>query len=202
MVCEALSTLLRKEGFDVVAQAYDGEDALEAIRTHRPQVAVLDLQMPGFTGIEVLRKLQEEKIPTAAVVISMIADPASARLAIHSGARGFVPKDSSPRELSDAVRAAAAGQLYLSPRIALGAVRGLLDETETVPGPDSLTPRERDVLRLLAAGNSSKEIASSLSLSVRTVDGHRAALAARLGISNVAGLVKYALHYHLTDPGY
>lgn len=200
LVLEGIAALLRREpGIEVVAELTDGAAALEAILRLKPAVAVLDVQMPKISGLELLRKLREAKSMTRVVLLTMHADPSYVKEALGAGALGYVIKDSVSRGLVDAVRAAASQRLYLSARVTRGALSDDAGEDRT-PGPRILSARERDVLRLVTAGRSSKEIASELALSVRTVDGHRASIMDKLGVRTVPGLVKYALHHKLTDP--
>lgn len=197
IVREGLRVVLSTEpGIEVVAEESDGERALAAIARIRPDVAVLDIRMPGLSGIEVARKLNEDGIATAVVLLSMHKEESFIQSAMDAGVGGYVVKEDAARELIDAVHAAARGDVYLSPRIA-GSVVQALRRGPSSKTP-SLTPRERDVVRLLSQGLTSKEIASKLDLSPKTVDGHRATIMDKLGIRSVAGLVKYAIRHHLS----
>jgi len=195
IVREGLLGLLRREpDLDVVAEAADGEEALGGVESLALDVAILDIAMPRMTGVEVARKVRDLGLRTAVVLLSMHIEPAFVRAALDAGASAYVLKTAGARELVEAVRAAAAGDMYLSPRVtstALGAVR-----TEPREAPP-LTPRERDVLRFLARGLSSKEIATELAIGARTVDGYRAEIMEKLGIRHVPGLVKYAIRHQL-----
>ncbi len=193
----ALVAMLRGEpDLDVVAEVADGEEAFERIEAGRPDVALLDIAMPRMTGIEVARKLRDSGLETASVILSQHVEPAFFRAALEAGASGYVLKSSDPGELPEAIRVAASGDVYLTPKVAASVVAAL----RAGPGPDppaALTPRERDVLRLLARGLASKEIAAELGIGLRTVDTHRADIARKLGIRHVPGLVKYAIRNHL-----
>lgn len=178
----------------VVGEHADGLSALAAAVELAPEVAVLDVEMPGMTGIEVARKLNQAGAFTAVVVLSMHKEIAFVRAAIEAGVLGYVVKEDAAGELIDAIRAAAEGELYLSPRLAGTVVQAL---RSGVRGDAQLTPRESDVVRLLAAGKSSREIAAALRLTAKTVDGYRSAIMEKLGIHSVAGLVKYALRHQL-----
>jgi two-component system, NarL family, response regulator LiaR len=197
IVREGLKVVLAAQAdLRIVAEESDGERALAAIRAHRPDVAVLDIQMPGLTGIEVARKLAGDGSLTSVVLLSMHKDASFVQAALDAGVEGYVVKEDAARELIDAIRAVARGDVYLSPRIAGSVVQALRrGPPQKVP---QLTPRERDVVRLLSEGLTSKEIAQRLDLSPKTVDGHRAAIMDKLGIRSVAGLVKYAIRNHLT----
>ncbi|RME72811.1 MAG: DNA-binding response regulator [Planctomycetota bacterium] len=174
-----------------------GEAAYREIVRQRPDVGVLDIAMPGgMTGIEVCRRVRDEGIKTAIVLLSMHEDEDVVRQGLEAGASGYVLKEGAGSELIDAVRKAAEGEVYLSPGVA-GSVVGALRQGQGTRPPE-LSPRERDVLRLLADGLASKEIAMKLGISRRTVDGHRAAIMHKLNIHHVPGLVKYAIRNHLT----
>jgi DNA-binding NarL/FixJ family response regulator len=152
--------------------------------------------MPGLSGIEVARKLNEDGLATAVVLLSMHKEESFVQAAMDAGVGGYVVKEDAARELVDAVLAVSRGDVYLSPRIAGSVVQALRRGPATKSA--QLTPRERDVLRLLSEGLTSKEIAARLELSPKTVDGHRATIMDKLGIRSVAGLVKYAIRNHLS----
>lgn len=197
LIRHALASLLSAvPDFEIVASVADGERALEQILALRPDVAVLDLHMPGLTGIEVARRLRDAGVPTAVVILSLHGQPAYVRAALDAGASGYVLKEAAPHDLVNAVRATAAGEAYVCPKVAR-VLTELLRSTQSSESP-SLTPAQLDVLRLLAQGLASKEIAAKLHVAIRTVDSHRAALMERLGIHHIPGLVKYALRNHLT----
>jgi len=196
IVRDGLRAVLSSEGgFQVIAEESDGEKALASIERLQPDVAVLDVQMPGLTGIEVARKLAGQT-RTSVILLSMHKDESFVQAALLAGASGYVVKEDAARELTDAIRAVARGDTYLSPRVA-GAIVGAMKRGPE-GGVPQLTPRERDVVRLLAEGLTSKEIAARLGMAPKTVDGHRSAIMDKLGIHSVAGLVKYAIRNHLT----
>ena len=204
IVRDGLRAVLEAEpGISVVAQVSDGPAAVAAIELHKPDVAVLDIQMPGLTGLEVARQVVASGAHTKIVLLSMHKEDAFVRAAVDAGVAGYVVKEDAARELTQAIRAAARGDVYLSPRVAgqvMQAVRA--GGGAAASGARAqLTPRERDVLRLLADGLTSKEIAGKLHLSPKTVDGHRTAIMDKLAIRNVAGLVKFAIRNHLTELG-
>lgn len=200
IVRDGLKALLSTQSdIEVVGEEQDGERALESIRKLAPDVAVLDIRMPGLTGIELARKLNDEGSLTGVVLLSMHREEAFVQAAMDAGVGGYVVKEDAARELIDAIRAVARGDVYLSPRVAGSVVQAI--RRGPPPKVPHLTPRERDVLRLLAEGLTSKEMAVRLELSPKTVDGHRAAIMDKLAIRSVAGLVKYAIRNHLTDLG-
>jgi two-component system response regulator NreC len=185
-----------EEGFEVVAEAGDVDDALRYTRAHRPDVLVLDLNMPGTqTSLEAIPALAETTPEARIVVLTMQEDPEFARTALAGGAAGYVLKESADHELVAAVRAAAAGGTYLNPRLgAQLAAAPVRDEP-----PDDLTEREVAVLRLIALGHTNVEIGQQLFLSVRTVETHRAHIQQKLRRSSRAELVRYAIDRGLLD---
>jgi two-component system, NarL family, response regulator NreC len=185
-----------EEGMHVVAEAGDVPTAMQVIRAHRPAVAVLDLNMPGGSGLDAIPLLRESTPETAIVVLTMQDDPAYARQALRSGASGFVLKEAADDELLEAVRLAARGDTYLNPK--LGARLAAAPPAPSGP-PDDLSERELDVLRLIALGHTNAEIGKQLYLSVRTVETHRAHIQRKTGRSTRAELVRYALDHGLVD---
>jgi two-component system response regulator NreC len=186
-----------EEEFAVIAEAADADSALRTVLGHKPSVLVLDLNMPGeLSSLDAIPLVAERSPDTAVVVLTMQEDPSFARSALRAGARGYVLKDSANSELVEAVRRAAAGGTYLAPK--LGAA--LAATPETPPGPpDDLTPREVEVLRLIALGHTNAEIGEQLYLSIRTVESHRAHIQQKLRRSSRADLVRYALDHGLVD---
>lgn len=179
--------------FEVVAETGDVESTRRSLLGHRPDVLVLDLNLRGERSIPAIPSLLEASPQTAIVVLTMQEEPAFAREALQAGARGYVLKDAADSELVRAVRLAAEGETYLQPE--LGA--RLAAEPPRQERPGDLTPRELDVLRLIALGHTNAEIGSMLYLSVRTVESHRANILAKLGLSTRAQLVRYALEHRL-----
>jgi two-component system response regulator NreC len=189
VVRSGLRLLLDSEAdFEVVAEAGDIDTARRYLRGHHPNVLVLDLNMPGGSSLEAIPLIRQEAPGTQIVVLTMQEEPAFARHALGAGAIGYVLKEAADAELVEAVRRAACGETYLTPR--LGA--RLASEPPAGP-PDDLTEREVDVLRLIAFGHTNAEIAEQLYLSVRTVETHRAHVQRKLRLSSRAELVRYAL---------
>jgi two-component system response regulator NreC len=185
-----------EEGFEVVAEAGDVDDAMRYTRAHRPHVLVLDLNMPGtLTSLEAIPQILEATPDSRVVVLTMQEDPEFARQALGGGASGYVLKEAADGELVEAIRAAAAGGTYLNPR--LGAQ--LAAAPAQPEAPDDLTEREVDVLRLIALGHTNAEIGGQLFLSVRTVETHRAHIQQKLRRSSRAELVRYAIERGLLD---
>jgi two-component system response regulator NreC len=196
VVRSGLASLLgNEEGIDVVAQVGDTDGALRAALGHKPDVLVLDLNMPGTrTSLEIIPLVRTRSPQTATVVLTMEEDPEFARRALRAGAMGYVLKDSAETELVEAIRRAADGQTYLNP--SLGARLVSMPERRTGP-PDDLSGREVEVLRLVALGNTNAEAAEQLFLSVRTVETHRAHVQQKLSLTTRAELVRYALDHGL-----
>jgi len=194
VVRQGLRMLIDNEdGLQVIAEAGTVPDAERLTRAHRPTVLVLDLNMPGGSSLEAIPRLKDE---TAVVVLTMQDDPAFARQALQAGALGFVLKEAADEELLGAIRLAAAGDIYLNPR--LGAKIAAAPPQPTGP-PDDLTEREVDVLRLIALGHTNVEIGEQLFLSTRTVETHRAHIQRKLNRTTRAELVRYALEHGLVD---
>jgi DNA-binding NarL/FixJ family response regulator len=189
---------------EVVADVADGPSALEAIQTHRPDVALIDLTMPGADGFEVVRRTREVSPPTRVVVLSMHRDGDSVAGALSAGAQGYLLKDEAgPSELRAATRAVVAGERFFSAGVAtsLASVVESEEHAET-PGRllDRLTPRELQVLEGIAAGLSNKQIAAPLNIGRRTVETHRESLMRKLDIRTVAGLTRFAIEAGIPDP--
>jgi two-component system, NarL family, response regulator NreC len=183
-----------EDGFEVVAEADDVESARRYLRGHRPDVLVLDLNMPGESSIEAIPKLRSEFPTTQIVVLTMQNEPAYARSALSAGVLGYVLKESADAELVAAIRSAVAGERYLNPRL------GAKVAAEPPPGPpDGLSDRELEILRLIALGFTNSQVAEELFLSVRTVETHRAHIQQKLGLSDRAELVRYALDRKLVS---
>ena len=190
------------EGVTVVAEAGNGADVLELARTHRPDVVLLDISMPGLSGLDVSAQLERELPEVRVVVLSMHANEEYVLQALRAGAVGYMLKDSATAELELALKAVMQGETYLSPRISKQVVEGYVQRVGAdQPASEKLTPRQREVLRLIAEGHSTKEIAHRLELSVKTVETHRAQLMERLQIRDIAGLVKYAIRNGLVTIG-
>ncbi|HWD70323.1 MAG TPA: response regulator transcription factor [Solirubrobacteraceae bacterium] len=183
-----------EDGFEVVAEAEDVESARRYLRGHHPDVLVLDLNMPGEPSIEAIPKLRGEFPETQIVVLTMQNEPAYARSALGAGVLGYVLKESADAELVEAIRSAVAGEQYLNPRL------GAKVAAEPPPGPpDGLSDRELEILRLIALGFTNSQVAEELFLSVRTVETHRAHIQQKLGLTDRAELVRYALDRKLVS---
>jgi two-component system response regulator NreC len=197
VVRSGLKMLLEAEAdFEVIAEAGDAESAARKVRGHKPDVLILDLNMPGGSSLPVIPELRNDTPETKVVVLTMQEDPAFAREALQAGATGYVLKEAADAELVEAVRSAAAGRTYLHP--ALGA-RIAAEPPKPGGPPDDLTERELEILRLIALGHTNTEIAEQLFLSVRTVESHRARIQQKTRVGTRAELVRYALDHDLVE---
>jgi two-component system response regulator NreC len=188
-----------EDGLRVVAEAGTVDDAVRLTKAHRPAVLVLDLNMPGASttsSLDALPQLADEAPGTCVVILTMQENPHYARDALRAGAKAYVLKEAADSELVHAVRSAAAGEIYLHPR--LGAQLAAA-APETAKPVDALTDREVEILRLIALGHTNTDIAGQLFLSVRTVESHRAHIQQKLGRTTRADLVRYALDRGLLD---
>jgi DNA-binding NarL/FixJ family response regulator len=190
IVRQGLAALLQAEP-DIVllAQAADGVAAWGLIATHQPDIAILDLSMPQATGIEITRRVEAAALDTRCLLLTMHDDPAAALEAQEAGAAGYILKDNSFEELTLAVRSIAAGGTFVTASIR-AKLRSLQRNGQR---PIALSGREREVIRLVALGHSSKAIARSLAISPRTVDTYRNRLMKKLGLHSVADVVRYAV---------
>jgi len=193
MVAEGLSSLLGAE-FELLGVVEDGRAMISAAKALRPDVIVADISMPHLNGIYALAQLKAEDPDVKVVFLTMHAEVAYARRALEEGAKGFVLKHSAPAELVTAIRAALEGKTYVTPTLAGELFQAVRDGTPADPAA-ALTPRQREVLQLLAEGCSAKEIAGELGVSARTVEFHKYRMMELLGLSNSAELVHFAIKH-------
>jgi DNA-binding NarL/FixJ family response regulator len=199
LVAEALRSLLTPE-FDLVGVVEDGRALIEAAGTLRPDVIVADISMPQLNGIDALVRLRQDGDRTPVVFLTMHPDVTFARRALEAGASGFVLKHSAPVELVTAIHAALEGRIYLTPRIAGEVLDSMKQGSERAADPVvSLTPRQREILQLVAEGRSAKEIASTLSISTRTVEFHKYQMMETLGLHTNADLIHFAIKHGLIE---
>jgi DNA-binding NarL/FixJ family response regulator len=189
---------------EVVAEAADGQMAVQLANRLRPDVAVIDLTMPRLNGVEAIRQIRRETPRTEVVVLSVHDSEAYVVQALRAGAAGYVLKRNAATELAAAIRAAHAGQAYLHPSIARRVLDDYLSRTHASEAIGAepygrLTPREREVLQLAAEGHSTRAIAGLLCLSTKTVEHHRASVMSKLGLHGQTELVKYAIRAGLVD---
>ncbi len=199
MVAEALKSLLAPE-FDLVGVVEDGLALLEAAATLGPDVIVADVTMPRLNGIDALVELRRRGDRVPVVFLTMHRDVSFARRALEAGASGFVLKHSASVELVSAIRAALEGTTYVTPQLAGEVLEAMKRDSGRAGEPiGSLTPRQREVLQLLAVGRSAKEIASTLSISTRTVEFHKYQMMETLGLHTSAELVHFAIKQGLVE---
>ena len=177
----------------VVGEAASGEEALEVADRERPDVVLMDIAMKGITGLESAAQMRERYPEVRVVILSMHSGEEYVLQALRAGAVGYLLKDAATGELELALRSVMRGESWLSPSVSRQVVEGYMHRTGGEAAPEVLTARQREVLKLVAGGKSTKEIAFLLNLSVKTVETHRAQIMERLGIRDVAGLVRYAL---------
>jgi two-component system, NarL family, response regulator NreC len=187
-----------EEDIETVAEAPNAERAVFEAMEHRPDVVLLDVVMPGQSGIEGMPALLQAVPETKVLVLSMQDDPRYVREAFEAGASGYVLKEAVDAEVAGAVRAVAAGERYVHPALGARLIAAEAEERKRAEG-DPLSEREREVLRLLALGHTNQEIASMLFISVRTAETHRAHIMQKLRLSSRAELVRYALEQGLLD---
>ena len=186
---------------EVVAESEDGREALELIGKHRPDVALLDIGMPGLSGLEVAKRAQTESPRTRVLILSMHADASYVTQALRAGVAGYLVKGAAVAELPLAIKSVMNGETYLTPKISRSVVERFLDDGAQSADPlAGLTSRQREILQLIAEGRTTKEIAGILDVSVKTVETHRARLMERLDIHDVPGLVRFAIRAGLVSP--
>ncbi len=194
VVRSALRMLLDAEpGLEVVAEAGDVDGAIRYLRGHRPEVLILDLNMPGRASLEALPDIAEASPDTQVVVLTMQSEPAFAREAMQAGVLGYILKEAADTELVKAVRLAAQGRTYLQPDL------GARLAAEPADAPDDLSERELEILRFIALGHTNGEIAEQLQISVRTVESHRSHIQQKLHLAKRSELVRYALERGMLD---
>jgi len=206
IVRDGLKSLLARESdIEVVGEAENGPEALKAIRSRKPDVVVMDISMPGLSGIDVTRKIGADYPDVLVLALSMHSDSRHIAEMLAAGAKGYLLKDCAFDELATAIHAVSEGRTFLSPaasQVVVGDyVRQVADSGKNAAEPQTkpLSPREREVLALICAGPSTKEIAARLNLSPKTVETHRRQIMEKLGIYSVAGLTKYALREGLAS---
>ena len=190
--------LERLRGVRVVAEASDGREVLRQVAQHQPQIVLLDISMPGLNGLEVARHLSRKFPKVRVIILSMHSDEEHVWRALSAGAAGYLLKGASVEEFELAIRAVANGETYLSPPVSRPVITAYIRRTNAgVQVGDRLTPRQREVLKLIAEGQTTKQIALTLNLSAKTVEKHRADSMKRIGVKDVAGLVRYAVRIGL-----
>jgi DNA-binding NarL/FixJ family response regulator len=194
IIAEGLARLIGDVA-DLVGQVNDGRRLVEEARRLQPDIIVADITMPGMSGIDAMRQLKAEGSGARFIFLTIHTEARLAAEAMRSGASGYLLKQAAGNELFDAIQAVTSGRTYLTPLITGDVLRNLTVPRETAER--ELTPRQRDVLRLLAQGKRMKEIAAELDISVRTVENHKAHLLQVLSLSSTADLVRFAVRQHI-----
>lgn len=203
LVRAGLRELIQKIPFvEVIGEASNGRQTLELIQAHTPDLVLLDIGMKELNGLEVAERITRDHPGVKTLILSMHANEEYVLRALRAGASGYMLKDSAITELKLAIEAVLSGKTYLSPTISRSVIDSYLHRTGSgkKAALEQLTPRQREVLQLIAEGNSTKEIAASLNLSAKTVETHRAQLMERLDIYDVASLVRFAMREGLIQP--
>ena len=201
LVRMGMRTLLNAvPGITVIGDTGDGRSALESVATLAPNIVLMDISMPELNGLEATTRIAKEFPQSRVIILSMHANEEYVLQALRAGAAGYLVKNAAPEELELAIRAVARGETYLSPAISRHVVEELLGGGNKSANPvDALTPRQREILQRIAEGQSTKQIASKLNLSIKTIESHRAQLMERLDIRDVAGLVRFAIRHGITN---
>lgn len=193
--------------FQIIAEAGNGLDALELIGEHLPEIVLMDIALPGLNGLDLTERVKKEFPSVRVLLLSMHNSEEYVLRAMRLGAAGYLLKDTSPQELEMALRAVARGEAYLSPAISRHVIDGYVQRTSPANSNDSpanpagkqLSPRQQEILKLIAEGQTTKEIAGQLGIKVKTVDTHRTSLMKELDLHDIAGLVRYAIRVGLVS---
>jgi two-component system response regulator NreC len=198
LVRQGVRAILERNGFEVVGEASDGHQAIELARDLRPDVAILDYAMPLLNGIDAAREILKDCRTTRVILLTMHTEDQYILGAIKNGIRGFVVKSQVAEDLVRAIKEVHGGAFYLCPGVSQTVVQAYLGKTDLPSDP--LSPRERQVLQLVAEGKSTKEIASLLGISVKTAESHRTRIMEKLDLHETASLVRYAIRQGLIQP--
>jgi DNA-binding NarL/FixJ family response regulator len=194
------SLLERLPDLEVVAEASDGREAIRLVEEHEPQIVLMDLAMPELNGIEATRHLTKTLPKVRVLILSIYTDEEHVYQALRAGAAGYLMKGAATEELELAIRTVAGGETYLSPPVSKLVIMEYIRRTNVgFSSLERLSSRQTQVLKLIAEGKTTKQIALQLDISVKTVEAHRSALMKRIGVRDVAGLVRYAVKVDLVD---
>jgi len=196
IVRQGLKVLLQREGFEIVGEAADGQQAVRLARDRRPDVAILDFAMPVLNGLDAAREILRSCPRTRVILLTMHTEDRYVHEALRVGVSGYVVKSQASADLVRAIREVSRDMTYLSPRVSRTVVQAYLAKSDV---PDPLTPREREVLRLVAEGKTTKEIAAILGISVKTAEAHRIRVMKKLETHNTASTVRYAIRQGLVQ---
>ncbi|MGE3807131.1 MAG: response regulator [Gemmataceae bacterium] len=202
LVRAGIRSLLKElTSVEVIGEASNGREALTMLETHHPDVVLMDIMMPELNGLDATARICAAHPRIRVIILSMNATEEYVLQSLRAGAAGYLLKDISPSELEQAIRAVAQGESYLTSAVSKHVVAGLLQRADPGRGSlDRLTPRQREVLQLIAEGNTTKQIARKLGISVKTAETHRMQLMDSLDIHDVAGLVRYAVRMGVITP--
>jgi DNA-binding NarL/FixJ family response regulator len=202
LVRAGMRALLQKiDGIEVVLDVGDGWEAVKAVQKDPPDLVLMDIAMPGLNGLDATARIVRESPTTRVMLLSMYANEEYFRQALQVGASGYLLKGAELAELEIALKTVARGETYLTPAVAKYAIEVYRGKSEGSSGPlTKLTMRQREILQLIAEGQTTKDIAQRLSLSVKTVETHRSQLMERLDIHDVPGLVRFAMRVGLVQP--
>jgi two-component system response regulator NreC len=198
LVRQSLKSLLEREGFQVVGEASDGQEAIRKVESLRPEIAVMDISMPILNGVDAARELSRSFPKTKAILLTQHDENQYISEALEAGVKGYVLKSQAASELVQAIEQVSRGQVYLSPGVARVVAEAFRTKSENPKDP--LTSRERQVLQLIAEGKSTKDVASLLGISVKTAESHRTRLMQKLDIHETASLVRYAVRRGIVEP--
>jgi len=198
LVRQGLKSLLEREGFQVVAEASDGQEALSHVESLQPDIAVMDISMPTLNGLNAAREISRASPKTKTILLTQHDESQYIREALEAGVKGYVLKSQVASDLLLAIRQVSRGQVYLSPGVSSAVMEAYNSKSETSKNP--LTTRERQVLQLIAEGKSTKDVASLLGISVKTAESHRTRLMQKLDIHETASLVLYAVRHGIVQP--
>jgi two-component system, NarL family, response regulator NreC len=198
LVRQGLKSLLDREGFQVVAEASDGQEALAHVQSLQPDIAVMDISMPTLNGLNAAREMSRSSPKTKTILLTQHDESQYIREALEAGVKGYVLKSQVASDLLLAIRQVSRGQVYLSPGVSGAVMEAYNSKSEKSKNP--LTLRERQVLQLIAEGKSTKDVASLLGISVKTAESHRTRLMQKLDIHETASLVRYAVRHGIVQP--
>jgi DNA-binding NarL/FixJ family response regulator len=198
LVRQGLKSLLEREGFQVVAEASDGQEAVRHAEALVPDIAVMDISMPTLNGLNAAREISRSSPKTKTILLTQHDEGQYIREALEAGVKGYVLKNQVASDLLQAIRQVSRGQVYLSPGVSSAVMEAYSSKSEKPKNP--LTLRERQVLQLIAEGKSTKDVASLLGISVKTAESHRTRLMQKLDIHETASLVRYAVRHGIVQP--
>ena len=198
LVRQGLKSLLERQGFQVVAEASDGQDLVKFTAELAPDVAIIDIAMPILNGLDAVREVRKVSPKTKPIILTRHDEDQYVTEALRAGVKGYVLKHQAANDLVHAIHQVCRGGIYLSPSISRAVVDAYLSKTEF--SPDPLSPRERQVIQLIGEGKSTREVATLLGISVKTAESHRSRLMQKLDIHETASQVRYAIRRGLVQP--